>query len=180
MLFLGIVGVLVQGGVLAFATHAEVEEERSPADNVRVPVFVAGMVFLAAGVFRCADVVRLSTEEATYLPDGDDKSVIWVQQGGQTNGSNATHDEPRTPDDHVAEIEDSTVLVGISTTLLGFIAQFVALHSTVTGAIGRGDGHDDRSVFGAYSAAHEELYREPRRDRGTGWRKIFTGVLHGM
>lgn len=147
MVSLVIVGVLVQGGVLAFAAIAQytlkLTKNDLPPPTSGFPVFVAGTVFLAVGMFLCAQVVELSTEEVTYLPAGDGKTVIWLQQGGQTVGDQRFGSfARRTKNATIITSQKSKktarfdlVLLGISTTLLGFIAQFVALrqmHSTVT------------------------------------------------
>lgn len=147
MVSLVIVGVLVQGGVLAFAAVAQytlkLKKNDLPPTTSGFPVFVAGTVFLAVGMFLCAQVVELSTEEVTYLPAGDGKTVIWLQQGGQTVGDQRFGSfARRTKNATIITSQKSKrtarfdlVLLGISSTLLGFIAQFVALrqmHSTVT------------------------------------------------
>lgn len=90
MVSLVIVGVLVHGGVLAFAAVAQytlkLKKNDLPPVTSGFPVFVAGTLFLAVGMFFCAQVVELSSEEVKYLPPGDDKTVIWLQQGGKTVG----------------------------------------------------------------------------------------------
>lgn len=147
MVGLVVVGFLVQGGVLSFAAVVQytlkLKKNDLPPITSGFPVFVTGTVFLAVGMFLCAQVVGLSTDEVTYLPTGDDKTVIWLQQGGQTVGDQRFESFSRcinnariiTSQKSKKSPRFDTVLLAIGTTLLGFIAQFVALrqmHSTVT------------------------------------------------
>lgn len=85
MVRLAVAGVLVQGGVLAFAAVAQYKlklpKNHLPLVTSGSPVLVVGTVFLAVGMFLCPQVVESSTEEVTYLPTGDDKSIFRLQQG---------------------------------------------------------------------------------------------------
>lgn len=56
-------------------------------------MFLAGMLYLTAGMFLCAQVVELGTSEFTHnlskkLINEDSRvkgqdSIVWLQQGGQ-------------------------------------------------------------------------------------------------
>ncbi|KAL0631449.1 hypothetical protein Q9L58_009681 [Maublancomyces gigas] len=86
------VGVLLQAGVLVYAAVSQYwlklqKNDRAPV-AYGVYVLFAGTISLAAGVFGCAMVIERSTVELTWVPASRKalKSVIWLQQGGQTVG----------------------------------------------------------------------------------------------
>ncbi|RPB17558.1 hypothetical protein P167DRAFT_581021 [Morchella conica CCBAS932] len=81
-----VIGVIVQGGVLVYAAITQyilkLEKNDAPPIGYGFPLFLAGTVVLAIGMFLCAQVVELSTEEKTWVPaenaDTDTYSMIWL------------------------------------------------------------------------------------------------------
>lgn len=141
------VGVILQGGVLVFAGMTQYKPEILKENNPLVygfPMFLAGTLSLAAGMFLCAQVIETSTDEVAHEPESSQNpnTTIWLQQGGQTVGDQLFGSFARLcpattiMTSHKSETERNTlVIVAVSTALFGFIAQFVglrALHATVT------------------------------------------------
>lgn len=92
MIALVIFGFLLQAGVLVFAAICQYRLKLRKNDASPVaygfPVFITGAVALGLGVFGGAWAVEPSTKEVIWEPakNGGPKSVIWLQQGGQTVG----------------------------------------------------------------------------------------------
>ncbi|KAH0608208.1 uncharacterized protein H6S33_002260 [Morchella sextelata] len=150
-----VIGVILQGGVLVYAAITQyilkLEKNDAPPIGYGFPLFLAGTVVLATGMFLCAQVVELSTEEKVWVPADDNNigafEIIWLQQGGQTVGDQRFESFARkTSGETIITSHNNSkarsilpflVIVGVGASLVGFIAQFVAmraLHSSVTAA----------------------------------------------
>lgn len=159
------VGVILQGGVLIFAAVAQYKP-RILHDNepfsYGFPMFLAGTLALATGMFWCAQVVDSSTTERKHEPskgfknlhashDASDAKypdlVIWLQQGGQMHGDQRYESfgrqcpaktimtSERLDNRSRSRANFTSAIVAVGTSLFGFIAQFVALramHATIT------------------------------------------------
>ncbi|KAH0605607.1 uncharacterized protein H6S33_004829 [Morchella sextelata] len=146
------IGVLLQGGVLVYAAVSQYHLKLSKYDGDVVivygfPLLATGTIFLAIGMYFCAEVVQTSTKERTWnfrKPGFHCEGIIWLQQGGQTVGDQRFESFARHMDKK-HEIRTSVkceklrttqiVLVSVGLTLVGFVSQFVALramHATVT------------------------------------------------
>lgn len=92
LISLVVFGFLLQGGVMVYGGASQywlkLRKYNSPPIAYGFPLFASGTVILALGMFGCAWAVESSTKEATWkpAPGGGSKSVIWLQQGGQTVG----------------------------------------------------------------------------------------------
>lgn len=150
-----VLGVLLQGGVLVFAAIAQyrlgLRKNDLPPVAYGFPVFVIGTLSLSVGMFLCAHEVEISTLETTWVPQRDSGSVIWLQQGGQTVGDQRFESFSRvirwSESDCAANkiitssklTQDTkkrrfSVMIAISTALIGFVVQFAGLrvmHSSV-------------------------------------------------
>lgn len=148
-----VIGVILQGGVLVYAAIIQyvlkLEKNDAPPIGYGFPLFLAGTVVLAIGMFLCAQVVELSTEEKIWVPVDNHigaMDIIWLQQGGQTVGDQRFESFARKTSgetiitsrkNKARTILPFLVTVGVGASLVGFIAQFVAmraLHSSVTAA----------------------------------------------
>jgi ankyrin repeat protein len=144
-------GLVLQGGVLAFAATSQYVLQLSNEDDGSInvygfPIFTAGTVILALSMYLCAHIIESSTDEETWVPKTPAaiKTVIWLQQGGQTVGDQRFECFARCITDSRGIItsrkskrKDRTRLVYFSviSTLFGFVAQFVglrAMHPAVT------------------------------------------------
>lgn len=147
VVFIGI-GVVLQGGVLVYSAVVQYALKLSKNDELvssyGFPLFAAGTLFLALGMFLCAEVVESSTDEITWVPTKPaTTSIIWLQQGGQTVGDQRFESFARcTASNEITTSNKSTrtgrtslVLLSVGFALVGFVAQFIALramHATVT------------------------------------------------
>lgn len=158
-ILIGIVifGFLLQGGVLAFGAIAQyklkLKKNNLPVVFYGFPVFFVGTLTLAVGRFLCAHTVETSTDEDTWVPHKGPRSVIWLQQGGQTVGDQRFESfaritewsKDKLPENNILTSTQSTsnlkrgrsslVILAVGTTFLSFVIQFVGLrvmHSLVT------------------------------------------------
>ncbi|KAI5850265.1 ankyrin repeat-containing domain protein [Morchella snyderi] len=147
-----VIGVILQGGVLVYSAATQYvlkfKKNDAPPIGYGFPLFLAATILLAIGMFLCAQVVELSTKEKIWVrtePTGA-IDIIWLQQGGQTVGDQRFESFARKTSGKKIitshKIEERKILsflvtVGVGATLVGFIAQFVAMramHSSVTAA----------------------------------------------
>ncbi|KAI5843803.1 hypothetical protein DFP73DRAFT_513616, partial [Morchella snyderi] len=146
------IGFFMQAGVLIYAAISQYYLKLGKSGiNVPAygfPILLTGTLSLAIGMFLCAQAVETSTKEETWEPTekGDSKSVVWLQQGGQTVGdqrfgSFARRSGTKFPENRVLTSEKAgkgkpvLVTAAISTAFFGFVAQFVglrAMHPSVT------------------------------------------------
>lgn len=144
-----VLGIILQGGILVYAGVAQyrlnlVQEDSTVAYGFAV--YFIGTLSLAIGMFLCAKTIEISTDEISWEPTAGPKTVIWLQQGGQTVGdqlfeSFARRSNEKVITSHKARGSGSSrgrftlVTVAVSTALIGFIGQFVglrAMHASVT------------------------------------------------
>lgn len=146
------IGFFMQTGVLIYAAlsqyHLKLSKSGTVVPAYGFPILLTGTLSLAIGMFLCAQAVETSTKEETWEPTekGDSKSVVWLQQGGQTVGdqrfgSFARRSGVNFPENRVLTSEKAgkgkpvLVTAAISTAFFGFVAQFVglrAMHPSVT------------------------------------------------
>lgn len=166
LIFLAIIGFLLQASVLIWAVFSQyslkLQKNDAPPASYGFPIFAAGTVVLALGMFGCAWAVESSTSEAIWVPTAEhgSKSVLWLQQGGQIVGDQRFESWSRRsvfPDNTITTSHKSTktlessdqstsspskpntrtALVNTAITLAftGFVLQFFGLrvlHSSVT------------------------------------------------
>lgn len=147
VLFIGI-GMLLQGGVLVYAVVVQyvlkLRKDDEPVSSYGMPLFLTRTIFLGLGMFLCAEVVETSTAERKWVPvEPETTQVIWLQQGGQTVGDQRFESFARcqgsseiiTSSKSQRVNGTSLALVSVGFSLVGFVAQFIALramHATVT------------------------------------------------
>ncbi|KAI5839158.1 ankyrin repeat-containing domain protein [Morchella snyderi] len=142
--------IIAQGGVLVFAAVSQyilhLPKNNSTVPAYAFPVLLAGTIALAVGVFLCARAIETSTTELTWQPKrpGPEISILWLQKGGQNVGDQqfgafahksigTVYTSHRKGDGF--QRRETLVMIAITISLLGFIAQFFALraaHSSVT------------------------------------------------
>ncbi|KAK6509749.1 hypothetical protein TWF481_004479 [Arthrobotrys musiformis] len=149
-----VVGVVLQAGMLVFAaltvyTYPDkfLTAADKPAEPYAFPMTFSGTVLVCFGMFLCAFIIERSTDEVHYQqrdPRPDNKcKIYWVQPGGQNIGdqvfgsfigySEKLHYIRSTKADQGGG--DVIVLwIAVTTSVLGFILQFVglrAMHASV-------------------------------------------------
>lgn len=150
MIALILLGILLQGGVLAFAAITQYKLGLPKNDGnipgYAFPVFLVGTVGLTLGLFLCAEVIETSTTEFTWEPASPTTTTsIWLQQGGQKVGdqqfqsfswSSATSiTTSHKREGHNAPARSALVILGVTITLLSFITQFFGLRATLSSVI---------------------------------------------
>ncbi|KAK6534041.1 hypothetical protein TWF281_005380 [Arthrobotrys megalospora] len=149
-----VVGVILQAGMLIFAAltvykypDTFLTAADKPAEPYAFPMTLSGTVLVCFGMFLCAFIIERSTDEVHYQQrDRDSKNkckIYWVQPGGQSIGdqvfgsfigySEKLHYIRSTK----ADLGGGDVVVlwiAVSTSVFGFILQFVglrAMHASV-------------------------------------------------
>ena len=160
-----IVGLVLQAGVLIFAFVVTYflrwEKDDGRVDSYACPLAIIGTVLVCSGVYLCAFLIGQSTEERTFRRKPRTQAhannpaalstIYWVQPGNQSIGdqifesfSYSDHKEPlqkyissskkqRPPGKR--NTSEPAVWVAVSTTILGFVLQFVGLrglHSAIS------------------------------------------------
>lgn len=150
LLVLGVFGVALQVGVLVFSALIQYQlipfaKNAAPAPAYAFYVTVGGTLLLGLGVFLCARIIEKSTEETYWAPTDSHSfyrsKLVWLQQGGQTIDNQIFESFA-----HISSIKDiitsrkkgfkgrfrdgRQLRYAISTTIIGFIAQFIGFRAT--------------------------------------------------
>lgn len=151
MIALILLGIVLQGGVLAFSAVTQYELRLSKNDGsipgYAFPVFLIGTLGLGFGVFLCAQLIETSTIESTWKSTDLTKTTtsIWLQQGGQKVGdqqfqsfswkSAAPIITSNKRNEHKPIVRAILLMLAILFTLFGFITQFFGLRATHSSVI---------------------------------------------
>ncbi|KAK6838724.1 hypothetical protein RU639_000093 [Aspergillus parasiticus] len=152
-----VVGLVLQIGVLAYSALTvliypdQFQKDEQPVESYAFPLFLIGTICLCTGMFLCAFIIERSSREFYFHPVKPSK-IYWLQPGGQNvgdqvfdsflavnEGSSSQLDEGlvyiKSIRDHALQGNSYILILTISFTLVGFVAQFVGLrglHASVT------------------------------------------------
>ncbi|KAF7590745.1 hypothetical protein BBP40_002483 [Aspergillus hancockii] len=152
-----ILGFVLQIGALAYSVLTVIlypddfQKDGHRVESYALPLFLIGSISLCTGMFLCAFVLERSSREFYFHPVKPSK-IYWLQPGGQSVGDqvfgsflgvNEGPDSQPTEDiKYIKSIRNRTfegswsiLIIAISLTLVGFVAQFVGLrglHASVT------------------------------------------------
>jgi hypothetical protein len=90
---IAMVGIILQGGVLAFAgisgplsLDSKLEKNHKPVRLYSFPLMAAGTVGLIVGMFLCANIIERSTAETTWTVENSRiNKVSWLQRSTVVN-----------------------------------------------------------------------------------------------
>ncbi|KAF3916916.1 hypothetical protein ABW21_db0204932 [Orbilia brochopaga] len=150
-----VVGVVLQIGMLVFAAltiyvypNSFITTSGRPADVYAFSMTFIGTILVCVGMFLCAFIIERSTDEIHYKQKQTDKQklcrIYWVQPGGQSIGdqvfgsSIGFSENPyyiRSVKAENPKFREVNILrAAVSTSMIGFIVQFVglrAMHASV-------------------------------------------------
>ncbi|KAB8073732.1 hypothetical protein BDV29DRAFT_175032 [Aspergillus leporis] len=152
-----ILGLVLQIGVLAYSALTVLiysdnfRKDGQQVESYAFPLFLIGTISLCIGMFLCAFIIERSSKEF-YLHAVKPSKLYWLQPGGQNVGdqvfgsflgvSEGPSSQPTVDLKYIKSIRDRTLedswpilILAISFTLVGFVAQFVGLrglHASVT------------------------------------------------
>ncbi|KAI0596351.1 hypothetical protein F4775DRAFT_316176 [Biscogniauxia sp. FL1348] len=150
------IGTLLQIGVLVFfgfitlyaPIKSHFQKNNNPVANYAFPCALIGTIFLVTGMFLCALVIEQSTIESFYAPTmGNQAWIVWLQKSHVVNDqvfqpyaiyptSNRTFitTSRRSPELDEQQHDkfkylglETLTFVGTTSSLIGFIVQFVGL-----------------------------------------------------
>lgn len=145
-----LLGIFLQAGVLVFAAMVQYilrwSKNGQPIAAYAFPVVLAGTLSLAVGIFLCAQAIETSTDEITWIPTNskDRKTVVWLQQGGQTisdrlfgSFAGKSLDSKVRTSRRSRETRSRSTLVTVAAiaSFIGFVAQFIGLRATHSSVI---------------------------------------------
>jgi ankyrin repeat protein len=144
-------GVLAYSALTVLLFPNDFQKDGKRVESYALPLFLIGTISLCTGMFLCAFMIERSSRKFYYYPAKPSK-VYWLQPGGQSVGdqvfgsflgvNEGPHDQPTNDLHYIKSIRDrslegnwSILILTISFTLIGFVAQFVGLrglHASVT------------------------------------------------
>ncbi|KAK3378964.1 hypothetical protein B0T24DRAFT_694245, partial [Lasiosphaeria ovina] len=132
-------GVLVYFGLIVYHPSLAFQKGDSPIVPYAYPCTAIGTVLLVSGLLICSHVVESSTREESYRPTACEARVVYLQKAGSVSdqsfssfaifakgAKSAVITSRRNSMNSILELK---TVIGTSTSLLGFVAQFVGLRA---------------------------------------------------